>query len=165
MIITSCASSSYIRLITNCSVGERRTFIDSMLTIAGNFTLSFWQHRPLRNRSKHLTQLVPAISVTSILMPSQIVPRRQSSLASGKIFRDTYWRTYWTAPSVVDSLHALQWRTMMTNGANTIRKLRELFKVTCGARVCLLRRGGCQAKGIWSFRAGSPDPYTTMTLA
>jgi hypothetical protein len=53
------------------------------------------------------TRLVLAVSVTSISMPSQIIPRRQSALASSKIFRDTYWRTYWTAPSVVDSLYAL----------------------------------------------------------
>jgi hypothetical protein len=88
-----------------------------------------------------------------------------TSLASGKIFCDTYWRTYWTAPSVVDSLYALRRRTTMTNGANIIRKLRELSKVTLGVRVCPLRRGGCQVRGIWSFRAGSPDPHTTTTSA
>ena len=147
------------KLVTNCSAGERRTFIlsprwnDSMLTIAGNFTLIFRQHGPLRNRSKHSTRLVLAVSVMSISMPSQIIPHRQSALASAKIFHDTYWRIYWTAPSVADSLYALRRRTTMTNRANTIRKLRDLSKVTSGARVCPLRRGGCQAKGIWSFRA------------
>ena len=111
------------------------------------------------------TRLVLAVSVTSISMPSQIIPRRQSALASGKIFRDTYWRTYWTALSVVDSLYALRRRTTMTNRADIIWKLRELSKVTLGVRVCPLRRGGCQARGIWSFRAGSPDPHTTTTSA
>jgi len=28
-----------------------------------------------------------------------------------------------------------------------------------------LRCGECQARGIWSFRAGSPDPHTTTTSA
>jgi hypothetical protein len=55
--------------------------------------------------------------------------------------------------------------TTMTKRANIIRKLRELSKVTLGVRVCPLRRGGCQARGIWSFRAGSPDPHTTTTSA
>jgi hypothetical protein len=88
-----------------------------------------------------------------------------SALASVKIFRDTYWRTYWTAPLVVDSLYALQRRITMTNGADIIRKLRELSKVTSRARVCPLRRGRCQAKDIWSCRAVSPDPHTTTTSA
>ena len=55
--------------------------------------------------------------------------------------------------------------TTMTNGANIIRKLRELSNVTSGARVCPLRRGGCQARDIWSFRAGSPDPHAMTTSA
>ena len=116
-----CASSDHIRSSTNCSVGERRTFIlsprwnDLTPTIAGIFTLIFRQHGPLRNRRKHSTRLVLAVSVTSISMPSQIIPCRQSAQSSSKIFRATYWRTYWTAPSVVDSLYALRRRTTMTN--------------------------------------------------
>jgi len=66
LIVTSCASFDHTRSITNCSTGERRAFIllprwnDSTLTIAGNFTLTFRQRGPLRNRSKHSTQLVLA---------------------------------------------------------------------------------------------------------
>ena len=85
---------------------------------------NFWQHGPLRKRSKHSTRLVLDVSVTSILMPSQIIPHRHSALASAKIFRNTYWRTYWTAPLVVDSLYALR-----RNYMETARAIQSDFRI------------------------------------
>ncbi len=138
---------------------------DSTPTFAYNCTLTFWQHGQPRNRSKQSTLLVWANSVMLILMLSRRIPLPcQSYRASSKSFLAMFWRTFWNAPLVADSLCVLGRKIMMTIGVVTIRILQKLLKATWATRVCSWRCGGCQARDTWLFRAGSTEHHITMTL-
>ena len=89
------------------------------------------QHRQPRNRIKGWTLLVRADSVMLILMLSRRIPLPcQSYQASDKNFLAMFWKTFWTAPLVADSLCVLWRKTTMTISVDTIRILRKLSKET-----------------------------------